>query len=183
MTLKRNTLLVIISITHVSFFVIWYSMEVYKFKNPHKVIKVETTVYDPRDLLSGQYIRLRYNFNRIDTWDRLTQKRNALTWAKDYNLKCGKSGFVILSQKINTNLYEATRIICSNNIDNLAQNEVAMRIKSSKYGILNFGIDRFYVPEGTLEPSRREILTVELGLTKAGIPSIRQVYLKGKPLS
>lgn len=191
MKFNRTQIITGIAFIHMAFFTIWYAAELYNRANPHHIIKVETVAYDPRDLLSGQYIRLRYPFQRL-TEGQGWKNQKPKAWAHGFTKECITSGtgYIVFEKDKNSGLHKPAHTLCGEEVLNISESSPALRImtmpRSIRKGIprgeFGFGMDRFYVPEGTPEPSTQEILTVEVGISKSGTGRVRNVYLRGEPL-
>ena len=128
-------------------------------------ILVRTVPVDPRDLLRGQFIRLSYEFS-----DTRFQSRLA-------NLNRGITVWVTLRQvgdfhkPVDLKLQKPSV---------LASDAVGLRGVTDRYGRLTFGIEQYFVPEGTETPNQRDI-TVRLRVADDGSARIETVYVKGVP--
>lgn len=178
---SRIIAVIVIVFLQMIFFAGWYASEQDVFKKPIQKILVKTESYDPRDLLSGQYIRLAYSFT--NTWGRWDPQAKATInpeWAKEINnysvsTKNKKEIWVVLHQV--SGFYEP-KIASYDKPENLSEGEVAIRGKKDN-GRITYGIEKFFVPEGTKEP-KREDTTVELNVYDKGIVRINKVYVSGK---
>ncbi len=189
MKFNRTQIITGIAFIHMAFFAIWYAAELYNRSNTHAIIKVETVAYDPRDLLSGQYIRLRYPFETLIERGSLGSIKD---WAHGFSEECIDTGIghILFEKDPASEHHIPYHIVCGEEDMEVSEENMALRVlempaylrDGKPWGRLHFGMDRFYVPEGTPEPSRREILTVEIGISKGGIGRVRNVYLKGEPL-
>ena len=129
-------------------------------------ILVRVTPVDPRDLLRGQYFRLAYEFSR---------PREAIASAA--SLPTGSPVWVVLKKE---GRYHVPKSASAQPADSLGPDEVIlMGHLSSRWQIL-YGIERYFVPEGTKDPNRED-LSVRLRIDSRGKARIEQVYLKGIP--
>jgi len=148
------------------FFVGWASVEQARLGEGVGVsILVRPTPIDPRDLLRGQFIRLAYDFNRPQAG---FVSANAPA--------VGSNVWVVLRREGEFHVLARASV---SRPPTLAQGEVALLGQFAPGRIL-FGIDRYFVPEGTPTPSRRS-MTVRLRVGDDGRPRIEEVYVDGVP--
>lgn len=183
MTEKLRTKLIgAFVVLQVAFFGGWYAYENGAFSKPVAKIMVKTEAYDPRDFLSGQYIRLDYSFsNPASVWDNKLKKSISPKWSEeisgDHNDPQKYEIWLILHKA--DGFYEPQKASYTKP-DNLAQDDVLIKgYKTSRYRI-EYGLEKYFVPEGTEEPNRDDT-TVELNVYKGGRARIAQVYVKNKP--
>lgn len=184
MTYKiRTTLVIAVVLVQVVFFSGWYAYEADAFDQPVARIKVKTVPYDPRDFLSGQYIQIRYDFSdTYGRWDPELNKRMTPDWAQDlpeftYDKHMNKEVWVILHEE--NGLYEPKTASYTKPIE-LADGEVLIKGRRDSWNIIIYGIEKYFVPEGTEEPDRNNTI-VELDIYKSGKSRIHQVFVDGKP--
>jgi uncharacterized membrane-anchored protein len=141
-----------------------------------KAILLETQPVDPRDLLSGDYLLLRYKIGDVPT--------NLFSPPVKKDLPYGTKIFVALAPGTNE-FYVAARA-STNALAPSSGAEVVLSGKSS-YAWWNttnsvhveYGIERYYVAEGTGNPHGR--LTARAIVPASGHPKLQQVFLDGKP--
>ena len=129
-------------------------------------ILVRTAPVDPRDLLRGQYMRLRYSFSSAPRTVGL--KEHATAW--------------VLMRPEETDgirYYEPVGYYASKP-GTTKPGDVVIRGVGNRYNRIDFGIERYFVPEGTETPNTRD-LTVRLRIGDDHRPRIEDVYLNGKP--
>lgn len=147
-------------------------------------IKLKTLPVDPRDLLRGDYVILSYPISTISksiiTGEVPTNSERA---RMSVRLKPGTDG-----------LWTATE--ASFGDLSAADGSVVLRTQPFDYyaGVdglpetlfVNYGIERYYVPEGegkVLEDARnQEELEVEARVSKDGTPQIARLVLRGEPI-
>ena len=171
----RERLIISVIIVQVLFFATWYLMEAKIFTKPLAIIKVKTVSYDPRDLLSGQYITLRYEFRNLYTWD--NRKRTKHKWAKNISSK-NEIVWIVLENKQDSYYYPVNAF--ENKPESLAKNQVVIKgqkRKKYRWSSYYYGIERFYVPEGTKNPKRGERFAVELEIYSNGQARVSQLTL------
>jgi len=128
-------------------------------------ILVRTVPVDPRDLLRGQYLRLAYEFSRANFSDvQATAPRGSEVW-----VVLGSDGEFHVPLRT-----ELERPVLAN------PDEVAVRGRVDEWQRLEFGIEKYFVPEGTETPAANE-LTVRLRVGDDGVPRIETVYRNGVP--
>ncbi len=141
-----------------------------------KAILLETRPVDPRDLLSGDYLMLRYKISDVPT--------NLFSPPVKKDLPNGTKVFVVLAPGTNE-FYTVTRA-STKALAPSSDAEVVMSGKSS-YAWWNttnsihveYGIERYYVAEGTGNP--RGKLTARAVVPASGRARLQQVFLDGKP--
>ena len=151
-----------------------------------KAILLETQPVDPRDLLSGDYLMLRYKISDVPT--------NLFSPPVKNELPYGTKIFVALAPGTNQ-FYIVTR--ASTNEFAPAASEVLLKGESAGrwWNATNsvrveYGIERYYIAEGTGNPPVLRSSTVEGGhgklTARAVVPAsgharLQQVFLDGKP--
>lgn len=128
----------------------------------HSVL-VRTVPVDPRDLLRGQYMRLAYE------WSRGTIAGSPMSAPP------GTDVWVVLGPEgefhVPLRAAQERPVVAS-------AREVAMRGRIGERQSLEFGIEKYFVPEGTETPPANEI-TVRLRVGADGVPRIEAVYRNG----
>ena len=152
-----------------------------------KAILLETRPVDPRDLLSGDYLMLRYKISDVPT--------NLFSPPVKNDLPFGTKIFVALAPGTNQ-FYTVTRA-STNALAPSSDAEVVLSGKST-YAWWNttnsihveYGIERYYVAEGTGNPPVLHGSTAEGGhgtltaraiVPASGHAKLQQVFLDGKP--
>jgi uncharacterized membrane-anchored protein len=141
-----------------------------------KVILLETGRVDPRDLLQGDYLILNYKISNVPT--------NLFSPPVKKDLPYGTKVFVALAPTTNQ-FYEVVK--ASTNQFAPAADEVLLKGKSA-WGRWNsptnsvhveYGIERFYVAEGTGNPTGK--LTAQVVVPTSGRARVKEVFVDGKP--
>jgi uncharacterized membrane-anchored protein len=139
-----------------------------------KVILLETERVDPRDLLRGDYLILNYKISNLPT--------NLFSPPVNQNLPVGTKVYVALEP--HGDFFAVAR--ASTKPFAPSANQVRLQASSAWSGRnvtnsvhVEYGLERYYVSEGTGNP--RGKLTVEAVVPASGHPSIKQVFLDGKP--
>jgi len=140
-----------------------------------QVILLETRPVDPRDLLSGDYLMLNYKVSDV--------RGSLFSPPVKNDLAPGTQVFVALAPGTNQ-FYEVTR--ASTNRFAPSANEILLKGKSANrwWNATNsvhvaYGIERYYVAEGTGNPRGR--LTAQVVVPASGHPKIKQVFVDGQP--
>ena len=141
-----------------------------------KVILLETRPVDPRDMLSGDYLMLRYKISDVPT--------NLFSPPVKKDLLYGTKIFVALAPGTNR-CYEVVK--ASTNEFTPSANEVLLKGKSAwerwnsptNSVHVEYGIERFYVAEGTGNPTGK--LTAQVVVPASGHGHVKEVFVDGKP--
>ncbi len=153
-------------------------------------IVVRTIPVDPRDLLRGQYFQLSYEFDRPDRF-----RSKGISEAK---LLPGETVYAALAAD-GTGRYSPLRY--DNSLTRLRQSlpshkrdddhgegaepRVVIMQGTVKAGsgskTFDFGLNRFFVPEGTPEPEETQTVEVKLRVAKNLTPRIQALLLDGQP--
>ena len=141
-----------------------------------KTILLETQPVDPRDLLSGDYLMLRYKISDVPT--------NLFSPPVKKELPYGTKIFVALAP--GTNEFYAVVRASTNSLAPSSGAEVVLSGESA-YAWWNatnsvhveYGIERYYVAEGTGNPHGK--LTARAVVPVSGRAKLQQVFLDGKP--
>jgi uncharacterized membrane-anchored protein len=139
-----------------------------------KVVLLETARVDPRDLLRGDYLILNYKISDVPM--------NLFSPAVTKDLPNGTKVFVALTPTTNQ-LYIVVR--ASTNRFTPSADEVLLRGKSdqrwwSSNSIhIEYGLERFYVAEGTGNPIGK--LTAQVVVPASGRGRVKEVFVDGKP--
>jgi uncharacterized membrane-anchored protein len=139
------------------------------------VVLLETQPVDPRDLLRGDYITLNYQISDVPLKAFSPPRTNALP--------PGAKVYVALEQ--HGDFYEVTQASTEPILASAGQ--VVLRARSlawwSETNVhLEYGLERYYVREGTGNPPRGKI-TVRAAIPASGRAQIKEVLLDGKPFA
>ena len=141
-------------------------------------VMLETQPVDPRDLIRGDYISLRYKINSVPM--------SAFQPALSTNPLPGTAVFVQLERKNEFHVVKAASLKAMKG----DQEHPVLRGKigtqwfvalPSTNAVVNviYGLEQFYVHEGTGNPHGR--LTAEVAVRSSGSAVLKQVYVDGKP--
>ena len=140
-------------------------------------VLLETRPVDPRDLLRGDYVILQYDVE--------TLPRELLEKPESPEPAPGTTVYVTLAPR--GAFHAAAKVSFAPPKDPTGP-VLRGRVVSSDWRAghenhvrAEYGIDRYYVREGTGEV--RGKLTVEIALGRDGTPAIRQVFVDGKPFA
>lgn len=134
-------------------------------------ILLETRPVDPRDLLRGDYVILNYDISILPP--------ELFHPPRQEPPSAGQTVYVLLEKR--GEYFGAVRA----DLEPLtpAQGQVMLRgILQPGWlpgGRVEYGIERYYVPEGQGNPVGK--LTVEVAVAKSGQAAIKQVFLGGRP--
>jgi hypothetical protein len=139
-------------------------------------ILLETRPVDPRDLIRGDYVILNYKISDLPG----TLFRPPLT----NGLPAGETVYVLVRRQ--GPFHEAVAASTAPLTPNRGEIPLVGTVQSAWGGFtashsvhLAYGLERFYVREGTGNP--RGKLTVEVAVPSSGQATIKQVYLDGAP--
>jgi uncharacterized membrane-anchored protein len=165
---KRNQLVLVVVLLQVIFFVGWYAKEADVFDKPIATIMLKTAPYDPRDLISGQYLRLNYEINTVE------RQRNGV---KNYSAYENNSDvWVVLNEKDG---FHHAKTASKYRVEP-RDGELIVKGRLSSGSRIDYGIEKYFVPEGTPEPKRTQETTVRVDVYRAGEMRINQVLVDGK---
>jgi uncharacterized membrane-anchored protein len=141
------------------------------------VIRLETRPVDPRDLLRGDYVILNYAINTV--W-----KDRFVGPAPEEEQAPEKTVYVVLAPQ--GEFHAITRVSLTPLKPGVGEvmmiGKVAKRRWDSSGSFrVEYGLERYYVPEGTGNPRGR--ITVDVAVSGNGKASIKQVYIDGRPYS
>ena len=152
---------------HIIIFAAWAGREECRLlPGRGEAILVRTAPVDPRDLLSGQFIQLRYEFSRPGGMKKAGAEPEV-----------GDDVWVVLAKE--GKLHVPKRYSRERPTD-CTPDEVVLRGRAEKTRLFVFGVDRWYVPEGTPTPRARDT-TVRLRVGMDHRVRIEKVYVKDKP--
>ena len=146
------------------FFVGWARMEEARQAEGvgHSVL-VRTVPVDPRDVLRGQFIRLAYEFS--------SRNFQSAQSAGDE----GDRVWVVLAPDAEFHVPRRLELLRPTG---LAIGEVALRGTLSRYDRILYGIERYFVAEGSETPDASD-LTVRLRIGDDGRARIETLYVRG----
>jgi uncharacterized membrane-anchored protein len=141
-----------------------------------KLVLLETQPVDPRDPLRGDFVRLNYKISNIP--------RDKFSPALDHDLAAGTRIYAALAPVGTNGFWEVTHAGLKTFAP--AENEVLLRGKSawswqnSLASVhVEYGIEQFYVAEGTGNPHGK--LTAQVAVGSSGRATIKEVFIDGQP--
>jgi uncharacterized membrane-anchored protein len=140
-------------------------------------VLLETAPVDPRDFLSGDYVILGYKISSIPT-----ASFNPNPFGRQpISTFAGRDVYVAL-KKIGE-FHQLSRAsvnpLAPANGEIIVKGKIAPNQWQSANVRVNFGLEKYFVPEGTGNP--RGKLTVQAAIGPDGTAVIKQVYIDGKP--
>ena len=137
-----------------------------------ELVLLETVPVDPRDLLRGDYVILHYKLSNLGSHlfsEPLVSYKNT-----------GRTVYVALEKR--GDFHEAAAASFTRPEAQTGRAVLVGRVRHS-WGAdqltVDYGLERYYVAEGTGEPVGK--VTVEVSVPATGRGIIRQVYLDGRP--
>lgn len=159
--INKSYLLAIIVIAQALYFVYWYFSENSKLKDPTaKNIMVEVLPYDPRDLISGNYLNLNYKFN--SKWG--FKEKNDIGYSEEI--------YAVLTQ-------EGKFFVPDYYTDSkpkIRKDQVILKAKYVSYRF-EYGIEKYFITEGKKEPLRTDKIEAELVVDEEGNVRIKQIFV------
>jgi uncharacterized membrane-anchored protein len=137
-----------------------------------EIIFLETMPVDPRDLLRGDYVILNYKISNLHS--------NLFAEPLGTYEQVGRTVHVVLGKR--GPYHEAVAAAFTRPAAQAGQIILAGKVRHSwnPGGVtVDYGLERFYVAEGTGNPVGE--VTVEVSVPPSGRGIIRQVYLDGLP--
>ena len=140
-----------------------------------KLVLLETRPVDPRDLLRGDYLTLNYKISDVPL--------NVLAPTCTNALPPGQTVYVALEPR--GQFHEV--LLASTNPITPAPGQVVLKGRTQTWWVCNvwtnthlqYGLERYYVREGTGNP--RGKLTVQVAVPSSGQGRIKEVLVDGKP--
>jgi uncharacterized membrane-anchored protein len=192
--MNRKHLTIGVIALQVLFFVGWYMAESGAMGAPIATIKVKPEPYDPRDLLSGQYFNINYEFSRTTgRWNAEMKRTEPREWAgkivctntkqkpcrNPYGLKQDGDVWVTLEKGQDGFYHPITASF--HKPERTTANTVAIRGSgTTNASNILYGIERYFVPEGTRDPNAADT-SILLDVYTDGKVRINSVLVKGEP--
>ncbi|HWF19046.1 MAG TPA: GDYXXLXY domain-containing protein [Verrucomicrobiae bacterium] len=141
-------------------------------------IMLETQPVDPRDLIRGDYIHLRYTINSVSMSSfQPALSTNPLPGATVFvQLEKNNEFFAVKSASLKAMKGDSEHPVLRGKIGN---QWFAGRPAANASVNVVYGLEQFYVHEGTGNPRGR--LTAEIAVRSSGSAVLKQVYVDGKP--
>ena len=149
---------------------IWYKQQLL---STGAKIMLETVPVDPRDMLKGDYVRLKYKISNPD----FAALGSTVTFKK------GETIYLELKQ--NGELWEAESVVGKGDLSGTG---IVIKGKMKKWSReVEYGIENYYVPEGkgkeieeALNSGRTNRVTVEAVVGKKGNAMLNRIFINGK---
>jgi uncharacterized membrane-anchored protein len=140
-----------------------------------KVVLLETRPVDPRDLLRGDYLILNYKISDVPLSLFMPAQTNGLPPGQTVYVALEPHGQFHEVVRASTEPIEpaAEYIVLK------GRTQTWWRDNGRTSTHLEYGLERYYVREGTGNP--RGKITVQVAIPASGQGSIKQVFLDGKP--
>jgi uncharacterized membrane-anchored protein len=141
-----------------------------------KVILLETARVDPRDLLRGDYLILNYKISDVPT--NLFSPPVKMDLSADTKIYVALAPatnqfYVVVKASTNAFVPAADEVLLSGKSAGLRWNAATNSIH------IEYGLERFYVAEGTGNPAGK--LTAQVVVPASGRGHVREVFVDGKP--
>ncbi|MEW9700510.1 GDYXXLXY domain-containing protein [Paenibacillus sp. SI8] len=120
-----------------------------------QLIKLELVPLDPRSMMQGDYVRLRYAISEPELPAELQQ-------SSFFNKKIS----LVLALNVTTGVYEYRRIYA--NGDKLSAGEVRLNGTISGFQTIEFGIETYFIPEGTGHAYEQNAKFAEVRVSASG---------------
>ncbi len=137
-------------------------------------ILLETLPVDPRDLLRGDFVILNYKISDV-AWDRFSPPLTK-------PLAPGDTVYVVLEK--HAGFHEVVNAFirapkATGDQVVLKGRSLQRRWASGSSEHMEYGLERYFVAEGTGNPTGK--VTVQVAVPKSGTGAIKQVFIDGKP--
>jgi uncharacterized membrane-anchored protein len=164
----KNKILFLIVLLQTAFFISWFFHEASKLKDPQaKTILVKTIPVDPRDLISGNYFTLNYEFS--NSWNFNKQ------WLG--NDKIGTEVYAVLKQQDQWFVPD----YLSFSKPKLREGQAAIKGKVAQYSRIEYGVEKFFISENQKAPnSRTDKVEVMLAIDENLNAKIKNLLVNGK---
>ncbi|NQX65090.1 GDYXXLXY domain-containing protein [Paenibacillus alba] len=120
-----------------------------------QLIKLKLEPLDPRSLMQGDYVRLRYTISDTEIWE--TRGPDS---AQDKKIT------VVLAPNTATGVFEFSRIYHAG--EALALGEIRLNGKKDGYNRIAYGIETYFIPEGTGRSYERDAKFAEVKVSAGG---------------
>jgi uncharacterized membrane-anchored protein len=174
MTLLRIALLVALQTVALVYMIVDRQIAL---RSPH-VVTLKVVPVDPRDMFRGDYVTLNYDISTIDT--RIVKPDRAV--------HTGETVYVVLHRNPKDGTWQPTAL--RHDLPTVAEGEVALQGKvnwrwgwDTRSGI-DYGVESYYVPEGTghaiEDEARKGGISVDVAVDDRGKGVIKALRRNGK---
>ena len=169
----RLQLAVLLVLLQIIFFTGWFWTE---YNRSGKLIQIEVVPFDPRDLLRGQYMQLAYKIENPENYENSASNLYGLLGEKVYVVLDAEDG-----------VYKPAYFFFSDPGTYYSDNRLLMAGKVARRGsggsvYFDFGISRYFVPEGTPEPGWGNAVTAEVLVDINATPRLKRLLVNGEAL-
>jgi len=148
-------------------------------------VVLETKPVDPRSLFRGDYVRLNYTINTLDT-----AAYPALSEVKRGDVVCvalapGKPYWQAVS--VSTACPDTPSVFLKGRVDRVSRrwNSETRKYEATSQVRVKYGVENYFVPEGTgrsiERPAAGEKISIEVAVDRFGNAGIRAVLVNGIP--
>lgn len=143
------------------------------------LVTLETMPVDPRDLLRGDYVILNYKISNIPS-----PMFNDHDEERCKKMSGEKVDVYVLLEPSGP-YYEAVRA----SYQKLSPVDGQVLIKGTENYCyfqtheIDYGLERYYVPEGTGIIPRDKKITVQAAITNSGLATVKELFVDGKPFN
>lgn len=130
-----------------------------------QLIKLQLEPLDPRSLIQGDYVRLRYTISEpeiFDVMDHASTSKNKIT--------------IVLAPNLATGVYEYRRVYTKG--ETLAPGEVRLNGNKTGYKGIEYGIETYFIPEGTGHVYERDAKFAEVKVSAGGDAILLRLLLQ-----
>ncbi len=173
--------LIFVVLAQVAWVVATATTKEFAFEKGQRVL-LATKPVDPRDLLRGDYLTLRFDVSDVPR-DKVRGEIPAAAGGNKIYVALMPAGkfYQIEFASFSKIPVTAERVVMSGTVDDRSgwtPNQSGNTEAPKPLPVL-YGLERYYVAEGTGNP--RGKLTAEVAVSAGGEPLMRQVYVDGKP--
>ena len=156
-------------ICQILFFVLWYGLEAIKIKDPKsKTIIVKVLPIDPRDIISGNYFDLRYDFNFKASFRQKFQVSDDMpTFAVFAVLTRQDQGYFADYLSLQKPKVREDQVVIKGIYNN---------------GFINFGIEKYFIDERFSQPTINDLIEAELVINESAEVRIKRLFINSKAI-
>ena len=137
------------------------------------VVLLEVQPVDPRDLLRGDYLVLNYKISEIpSSMLNLSASDATYNGAKVYVWLEKKGSYHVVKKATLQKIKPELGDLC-------LEGRLSQGRAGSHYFHINYGLESYFVPEGTGQPVGT--LTAKVAITHSGTARIKEILINGKP--
>lgn len=167
---NKNKAVLIVVLLQIIFFGTWFALEKSKLSSPKaQTIKVRSYPIDPRDLLSGNYIRLNYKFS---------SPFNFKNYSNNISQPQGQKIYAVLHQEGDDFVGQYLSL----EEPKIKDGQVAIAGVVGNFGQIEYGIEKYFVNENnTVAPTLtfKDVVIVELVIDDGLAAHVKSVTVNG----